>query len=63
MDIYNSDDERMMELRVQYEDEKDDNKKDIMRVSTRSAALIAGRSVSALQGEVCYTSLSSGHGH
>lgn len=52
MEILEQNDERMAELRKQYADEKEEAQKDIMRISSHAAALVAGKSTNALQAEV-----------
>lgn len=50
--LHDDDSKAMEDLQQQYEDEKSDSIKSIMRISTRSAALIASKSLSACQSQV-----------
>lgn len=52
MDILRNNPERMEEYHEEYEQDKAESRKAIMRVSTRSAATAAGKSLNLIQGEV-----------
>ncbi|KAE9385350.1 hypothetical protein BT96DRAFT_949907 [Gymnopus androsaceus JB14] len=60
MYILNHDKVRMAQLREEYEDDHSDKQQAIMRVSSRSAALIAGNSINACQGQMNYVNDNTG---
>ncbi|KAE9395677.1 hypothetical protein BT96DRAFT_942288 [Gymnopus androsaceus JB14] len=61
MDILKEKDgERMKQFRRRYEDEKADSRKVIMRVLTRSSALIASNSLNACQAQINYCNENTG---
>ncbi|KAE9387648.1 hypothetical protein BT96DRAFT_1004930 [Gymnopus androsaceus JB14] len=60
MNALNHDKKRMAELRKEYEDDHADKQKSIMRVSTRSPALIVSNSINACQSQMDYLNDSTG---
>lgn len=52
MDVLHNNPERMEEYHEEYKQDKAENRKAIMRVSSHSAATAAGKSLSLLQGKV-----------